>query len=70
MQILPNAAKRTGGETGGPGGQIFQSDGQPFDLDGRLGHHILKLSVFEFGDRSGLARVLNRREVFSLDQLL
>ena len=70
IQVLPNTAERTGGETGSLGGQIFQGDGQPLNLNGRLGHHILKLPVLKLGDSAGLARILNRREVLPLDQLL
>ena len=70
IQVLPDAAEGADREPGSPGGQIFQRDGQPFDFDGRLGHHILILLVFELGDGAGLARVLDGREVLPLDQLL
>ena len=55
---------------GGPAGQVLQRNGHPLDLNGRLRHHVLKLPVFELGDGPGLARILDRYEVFPLHQLL
>ena len=63
FQRVQNPLEQLGGEDRRAQIEIFQGNGHPLDLGGRLGHGITELFVFVFGDTGGTMRVLDRHEI-------
>ena len=63
FQRVQNPLEQLGGEDRRAQIEIFQGNGHPLDLGGRLGHGIAELLVFVFGNAGGTVGVLDGHQI-------